>query len=130
MKKCFLLLFAFLITFQGILFAQEKVWTLDECIKQQDLQTKYQKNSLDLSKYKLLPTLNGSASQNFSWGRSLDQTTYRYTEDQRVITNNFYLGGSMNLFNGLQNYNSIKKYEYELLAGEQDLQNIFHSLLP
>jgi len=134
MKKCFLLLFAFLITFQGILFAQEKVWTLDECIyyaidnniqiKQQDLQTKYQKNSLDLSKYRLLPSLNGSGSQNFSWGRSLDQTTYRYTEDQRVITNNFYLGGSMNLFNGLQNYNSIKKYEYELLAGEQDLQNI------
>ena len=30
----------------------------------------------------------------------------------------------MSLFNGLQNYNSIKKYEYELLAGEQDLQNI------
>jgi outer membrane protein len=134
MKKCFLLLFAFLITFRGILFAQEKVWTLDECIyyaidnniqiKQQDLQTKYQKNSLDLSKYRLLPTLNGSGSQNFSWGRSLDQTTYRYTEDQRVITNNFYLGGNMSLFNGLQNYNSIKKYEYELLAGEQDLQNI------
>ena len=24
----------------------------------------------------------------------------------------------------MQNYNTIKKYEYELLAGEQDLQNI------
>ena len=134
MKKCFFFLFTFLITFPVIVYSQEKVWTLDECIyyaidnniqiKQQDLQTKYQKNSLDLSKYRLLPSLNGSGSQNFSWGRSLDQTTYRYTEDQRVISNNFYLGGSMNLFNGLQNYNSIKKYEYELLAGEQDLENI------
>jgi len=123
-----------MLSFQGYLYSQQKVWTLDECIfyaidnniqiKQQDLQTKYQKNSLDLSKYKLLPTLNGSGSQNYSWGRSLDQTTYRYTEDQRVISNNFYVGGSMSLFNGLQNYNSIKKYEYELLAGEQDLQNI------
>jgi outer membrane protein len=28
------------------------------------------------------------------------------------------------LFSGLQNYNTIKKNEYELLAGEQDLQNI------
>jgi outer membrane protein len=134
MKKCLLILLLFFPVFHGIVFAQQKVWTLDECIfyaidnniqiKQQDLQTKYQKNALDLSKYKLLPSLNGSGSQNYSWGRSLDQTTYRYTEDQRVISNNFYVGGSMNIFNGLQNYNSIKKYEYELLAGEQDLQNI------
>jgi len=118
----------------GQTFSQQKVWTLDECIyyaidhniqiKQQVVQTQYQKNSLDLSKYKLLPTLSGSASQNASWGRSLDQTTYRYTEDQRVLSNNFYIGGNMNIFSGLQNYNTIKKYEYELLAGEQDLQNI------
>ena len=134
MKKCLFLLLTSLMSFQGMIFSQQKVWKLDECIfyaidnniqiKQQDLQTRYQKNALDLSKLKLLPSLNGSGSQNFSWGRSLDQTTYRYTEDQRVITNNFYVGGSMNIFNGLQNYNSIKKYEYELLAGEQDLENI------
>jgi outer membrane protein len=134
MKKFLILIFTGLLLFQGISFSQQKVWTLDECIyyaidnniqiKQQVVQTKYQKNSLDLSKYRLLPTLSGSASQNYSWGRSLDQTTYRYTEDQRVLSNNFYVGGSMNIFNGLQNYNTIKKYEYELLAGEQDLQNI------
>ncbi len=134
MKKCFTLLSLLLILINGEVFSQKKVWTLDECIfyaidnniqiKQQGLQTQYQKNALDLSKYKLLPTLNGSGSQNYSWGRSLDQTTYEYVKDQRVISNNFYLGGSMTLFSGLQNYNSIKKYEYELLAGEQDLQNI------
>ncbi|HUX96154.1 MAG TPA: TolC family protein [Bacteroidales bacterium] len=134
MKKNILYLYLILLSASPAILAQEKVWTLDECIyyaidnniqiKQQDLQTKYQKNALDLSKYKLLPTLNGSGSQNFSWGRSLDQTTYAYTEDQRVVSNNFYVGGSMSLFNGLQNYNSIKKYEYELLAGEQDLENI------
>lgn len=134
MKKCIAIIILLLCFFSREVGAQRKVWTLDECIyyaidnniqiKQQDLQTRYQKNSLDLSKLKLLPSLNGSGSQNYSWGRSLDQTTYRYTEDQRVISNNFYLGGNMNLFNGLQNYNTIKKYEYELLAGEQDLLNI------
>lgn len=122
-----------------MIFSQQKVWTLDECIfyaidnniqiKQQVVQTKYQKNSLDLAKYRLLPTLSGSASQNLSWGRSLDQTTYRYTEDQRVLSNNFYLGGNMNLFSGLQNFNSIKKYEYELMAGEKDLQNIKENIM-
>jgi outer membrane protein len=134
MKKLLILIFPGLLSSQGLIFSQQKVWTLDECIyyaidnniqiKQQDVQTKYQKNSLDLSKFRLLPSFAGSASQNYSWGRSLDQTTYRYTEDQRILSNNFYLGGSMNIFNGLQNYNTIKKYQYELLAGEQDLQNI------
>jgi outer membrane protein len=134
MKKLLILLIHGLLSSQGLIFSQQKVWTLDECIyyaidnniqiKQQNVQTKYQKNSLDLSKFRLLPSFAGSASQNYSWGRSLDQTTYRYTEDQRVLSNNFYVGGSMNLFNGLQNYNTIKKYQYELLAGEQDLQNI------
>lgn len=134
MKNFLFLIVTGLLLSQGPSNAQQKVWTLDECvyyaidnniqIKQQVVQTKYQKNSLELSKYRLLPTVSGSASQNYSWGRSLDQTTYRYTEDQRVLSNNFYIGGSMNIFNGLQNYNTIKKYEYELLAGEQDLQNI------
>ena len=94
MKKVLNLLLLPVCLTQGLIFSQQKVWTLDECIyyaidnniqiKQQDIQTQYQKNSLDLSKYRLLPTLSGSASQNYSWGRSLDQTTYRYTEDQRV----------------------------------------------
>ena len=133
MRKRLLFLFVFVL-FSGVAaLPQQKVWTLDECIyhaidnnlqiKRQELQTKFQKNSLDLSKLNILPTLNASGSENISWGRSLDQTTYQYA-DQRVMSNSFYLGGSMNLFNGLQNYNSIKKYQYELLAGEQDLQNI------
>jgi outer membrane protein len=134
MKKFLILIFTALLFSHSLTFSQQKVWSLDECIyyaidnniqiKQQIVQTKFQKNSLELSKYRLLPTVSGSASQNYSWGRSLDQTTYRYTEDQRVLSNNFYIGGNMNIFNGLQNYNTIKKYEYELLAGEQDLQNI------
>jgi len=129
------LLFLFvLVLFSGAAaLSQQKVWTLDECIyhaidnnlqiKRQSLQTRIQKNSLDQSRLNILPTLNASGSENISWGRSLDQTTYQYA-DQRVISNSFYLGGSMNLFSGLQNYNSIRKYEYELLAGEHDLQNI------
>src|SRR5437763_1928001 len=113
MKKFLILIISCLLLSQSQTFSQQKVWTLDECIyyaidhniqiKQQVVQTQYQKNSLDLSKYRLLPTLSGSASQNASWGRSLDEKTYKYTEDQRVLSNNFYIGGNMNIFNGLQN---------------------------
>jgi outer membrane protein len=134
MKKLFLTISAVLFIFLPRVYSQQKIWTLDECvyyaidnniqIKQQDIQTQYQKNTLDLSKLRLMPTLSGSASQNYSWGRALDETTYRYTENTQARSNNFYVGGSMSIFAGLQNYNTIKKYEYELLAGEQDLQNI------
>lgn len=134
MKKLYILIFSALLFSPGYLFSQQKVWSLEDCIKyaidnnlqikQQDLQTKYQKNALDLAKLRLLPSVNGSASQNYSFGRALDQTTYQYTNSQKVQSNNFYIGGSLNLFNGLQNYNSIKKSEYEVLSGEQDLLSI------
>jgi outer membrane protein len=134
MKKFLILFFTLSLISKGTLLSQQKVWSLVDCItyaidnniqiKQQVIQTEFQKNSLDLAKFKLLPTLNGSASQNYSFGRALDQTTYQFTNHQKVQSNNFYLGGNLNIFNGLQNYNTIKMNQYQLLAGEQDLQGI------
>jgi len=134
MKKPVIFLLTVFITSSGILLSQVKTWSLEDCIKyaidnniqikQQVIQTEFQKNSLDLAKLNLLPSLNGSASHNYSFGRALDQTTYQFTNQQNVQSNNFYIGGNLNLFNGLQNFNTIKKNKYELLAGEHDLQNI------
>lgn len=113
---------------------QERAWSLEECIKyaidnniqirQQVIQTRYQQNALELSKFNLLPTLNGQATHNYSFGRALDETTYQFTKDQNIQSNSFYLGGSLNLFNGLQNFNTIQKNKYQVLAGELDLQMI------
>ncbi len=133
MKKFLILLSGvFLLTFPA--FSQQHIWSLEECIryaienniqiKQQIIQTEYQRNALDLSKLKLLPTLNGSATHNYSFGRALDETTYQYTDQQNVQSNNFYLGGNTNLFSGLQNFNTIKKNEYNLLASQEDLNSI------
>ena len=114
--------------------AQQKEWTLEECvkyaidnniqIKQQVLQTRYQENTLEQSKLNLLPTINGQATHSYSFGRALDETTYKFTENQNIQSNSFYAGGNMNLFNGLQNFNTIKKNKYQLLASESDLQSI------
>lgn len=134
MKKILVYIFFSLLSSQGLIISQQKVWSLEECIryaidnniqiKQQIIQTEYQKNALALSKMKLLPTLNGSASHNYSFGRALDETTYEFSNNKTVQSNNFYLGGSLNIFNGLQNYNTIQKNNYLLLAGELDLQSI------
>ena len=133
MKKYLILIVCLLIS-QGYSFAQQQTWSLEECIryaidhniqiKQQVIQTMYQKNALDLSKLSLLPTLNGQATHNYSFGRALDESTYEFTQNQNIQSNSFYVGGSMNLFNGLQNYNTIQKNKYEVLASELDLQKI------
>jgi len=133
MKKLLLLVFLF----PGMLLnlsAQEKYWSLEECInhaldnnitiKQQELQTEYQENTLLQSKLGLLPSLNGTATNNWSFGRALDETTYEFTAEENVRSNNFYASAGVILFSGLQNYNTIKKNEYDLDASFLDLQNI------
>ncbi|HOW10592.1 MAG TPA: TolC family protein, partial [Bacteroidales bacterium] len=91
--------------------------------KQQTLQTRMQKNALEQSKMNLLPTINGQASHDYSFGRALDQNTYTFY-NQTVQSDYFYLGGRTTVFNGMQNLNTIQRNKYELLAGEQDLQKI------
>ena len=132
MKRTFILIITCLIASGGPLIAQ-KEWSLEDCIqyaidhniqiKQQTIQTKVQKNTLDQSKLGLLPTVSGQASHDYSFGRALDQTTYDFY-NQTLQSNYFYLGGRTDLFTGLQNLNTIHKNKYELLAGEQDLQRI------
>jgi len=133
MKKILILIFTCLLSSQGFIFSQQKIWSLEECvkyaienniqIKQQSLQNEIQKNSLDLSKFQLLPNLNGQASHSYSFGRALDQNTYQFY-NQTLQSDYFYVGGSMPVFNGLQYYNSIQKNKYQVLASQQDLQNI------
>ena len=132
MKPIFIITIALLLASWGPLDAQ-KEWSLEDCIryaidhniqiKQQTIQTKVQKNTLEQSKLSLLPTVSGQASHDYSFGRALDQTTYDFY-NQTLKSNYFYLGGRTDLFTGLQNLNTIQKNKYELLAGEQDLQMI------
>lgn len=133
MKKILLLFTVFFLFSSVSLFSQKKLWSLEDCIqfaidnniqiKQQVIQTEIQKNSLDLAKLKLLPTLNASASHDYTFGRALNFLQYKYV-DHNTLYDYFNVGGSITLFNGLINYNSIQKNKYELLASQQDLQNI------
>jgi outer membrane protein len=132
MKRKYIFLTLILIFSPLVLAAQQKAWTLEECIshalenniqiKQQEIMTDYQATVLEQSKLSLLPTLNGSASHNYAFGRALDETTYEFTDNVTVQSNNFYAGSNVTLFRGLVNYNTIQKNKYELLASEQDLE--------
>lgn len=137
MKKILFLMLVLLSASAGLVRSQEKIWTLEECIqyaidnniqiKQQVLQTRFQENNLNQSKLTLLPSINGQASHNFSFNRTLDQTTYQYV-DLNGQSNQFYLGGNMDIFNGLQNYNTIRKNKYQLLSSELDLESLKNNI--
>jgi outer membrane protein len=112
----------------------QKVWKLEDCIqyafknnlqiKQQVLNTRYNSNILRQSKIGLAPDLNAGASQSFSWGRALDQTTYEFTEDQRIMSTNTNINSSLTLFSGLQQLNTIRQNEFNLLGSLQDLEKL------
>lgn len=118
--------------------SQNKKWTLEECIehaianniqvKQQEIQVKYGENTLLQSRLNRLPTLNAQASNNYSFGRALDETTYQFTENESVIAAQFYGSAGVILFNGLQQVNSIKRNRFSLEANLSDLEAMKESI--
>ena len=125
-------IFSILFSFQSS--GQQKKWSLEECIsyaiknniqvKQQELNAEFNKNTLFQSKLNALPTFNGGASHSYSFGRALDESTYRFTKDTTIQSNNFYLGSSITLFNGLQTQNTIRQNKYNLLVAREDVEKI------
>ncbi len=136
MRKSYLLVFLLLtILFQ--ISAQEPgndIWSLEDCInyamqnniqiKQTVLNTEYSENQLKQSKLGQIPSLNGSLGYNFSWGRALDETTYRYTDNSQINSINVGISTSVNLFNGLQVRNTIQQNELNLMASYADVEKI------
>jgi len=99
-------------------FAQ-KVWTLEDCInyafenniqiKQSKLQIESVQANLKQSKFEFAPTLNGSSSYNYTWRKSQDPTNISINDNTGNA--NFGLNSGLTLFNGFQNYNTVKKNE-------------------
>ena len=104
-------------------------WTLEDCIHyatdkniavlQAELSKKISENTLLQSKLNLLPTISANASYGFSFGNSIDPTTYSYVK-QNSQTFSPYLQSNLNLFTGLQQINTIHKDKFDALAYTQD----------
>jgi len=128
------IVFVFSILFSFQSSGQQKKWSLEECItyaiknniqvKQQELNAEFNKNTLFQSKLNVLPTFNSGASHSYSFGRALDESTYRFTKDTTIQSNNFYISSSFTLFNGLQTQNTIKQNKYNLLVAQKDVEKI------
>lgn len=129
-KSLFLLpVFCFL----GFSSYGQKAWTLQECIeyaltnnitiKQSEISTEIADVNFTQSKLALLPTINGSSSYSYNFGRSVDPYTYNFT-DQEIQSGNFSLNGNLNVFNGFQLQHALSQSKYEYMAGRENLSKI------
>lgn len=111
--------------------AQEKTWTLNECIlyavehsprtnKQQQQNRIYHQNYLEAIG-KLLPSIGVSSSANFNFGRNVDTETNTYT-DNNTFSNNYGISASLMLFDGLASYSRVKMNKVNKILGKQQLE--------
>lgn len=126
MKKMMIIALA-LIQLQCL--AQEKLWTLQECIdhalehnitvKQSELNVQQKEIDLNTAQGRRLPGVNASSSESISFGRGLtaDNT---YTNSNTSSTS-FSLGMDVPVFQGFQISNSIKMGKLDLEAAMADL---------
>lgn len=135
MRK-FIIVFAFM-AIAVASFAQNE-WSLERCIqyalenniqiKTQELNTQINQNQLQQSKLGILPGINVGANENFTFGRSVDPYTYEFSTDNFSSTN-FQVSSSVTLFNGLQQYNSVKKAEIDEQASYKLLEQTKNNIM-
>lgn len=132
----------FILVIVGLIFhfeygySQEKKWTLSECIdyavthnievKQSDNQIQNLKVEKNTLRNRFLPNLNAGASQNFTFGRSLNQNnTY---EDSNIQNSSFSVTTEIPIFAGFKRTASIAQNRFDLLAAEANRTLIENNL--
>ena len=124
------LIFAAAVIISMPTMSQSRQWSLRDCIdyavehnltvKQQDDTRQQREIDLSTSRNSRLPSLSGSASQNFSFGRGLtSENTYANTN---TSSTSFSLGTEVPLFTGFQIPNRIKLNQLNLKAALADLE--------
>lgn len=126
MKINFSILTLIFLFCSGITLAQEKKWTLNDCItyavtnnialQRQKLQTQTAEVNLMKSRMDLLPSLNAGSDASIQYGRSIDPISNGVTFLQN-FRNGYQLTSSIRLFNGFVTLNTIAANKYMLKAG-------------
>ncbi|MFW6290327.1 MAG: TolC family protein [Mariniphaga sp.] len=108
----------------------QETWSLQKCIdyafenniviKQQQLNTEYNQNLVSQSKSEMLPNLNAGASNNYSYGRSLNNDNVYENVNSTQL--NGYVSSNLTLFNGFILQNSVRQSKLNLQAAIEDMQ--------
>lgn len=106
-------------------------WTLRQCIdyaiehnitvRQTANEAEQSEVEVNTAKWSRLPNLNGSASQNWSWGRTASPIDNSYSNIRSANTS-FSVGTSIPIFTGLQIPNQYSLAKLNLKAAIEDLR--------
>lgn len=124
-RNIFILTLLLIIGIQEI-SAQNKIWTLEDCIdyaisnniglQRQKLLSESADVNLIKSKMDLLPSLNFQTNANVGFGRSINPVTNLITFKQN-FSNSYSLNSNINLFNGFTTFNTISANRFMSMSG-------------
>ncbi len=111
----------------------QEVWTLEDCInhaiennitvKRQELTAESANKTHFQSLMEILPNVNARGNHYLNSGKTLNTETYTY-EDQTYQGGSFNLSSEITVFNGLQNYNTIKKNKLDLRSQLETVEQV------
>lgn len=130
MKKSFFILFALVIMTSQ---AQQKKWTLEECVayalennisvKQSELDVRVSEIGKKDAIGSFLPTLSGSSSYSWNIGLVQEPVTFNaVTSTSRTLTGS--IGSNITLYNGLRNLNQLYRSNLEIVARQYQLEKM------
>ncbi len=130
MNKTNLLIIVFFIA-SAFASAQTKPWTFQQCldtslqrniqVNQSRMNNELDKVALEQSKANRIPSLSANASEALNVGKNVDPTTNGFVT-QAYHSTNVGVSSSYNLFNGLQNANTIKQNRLNVQSGQYDVE--------
>ncbi len=117
--------------------AQEKVWSLQECIeyasvnslamKQAEFGVGLAELSEKQSKLSRLPSVNSNLSGGWQFGRTIDPTTNLFRTDA-TFAGRIGIDAGVILYNGNRINNSVKQSKLDLEAAQLDAQTVINDL--
>jgi outer membrane protein len=109
---------------------EKRVWSLKQCIdyalqnnltvKRAEIAVENSEVDVKTSTWSRYPSVNGSMSYGYSWGRGLDPVSNDFVS-QEIKSSNLGAQGSVPIFTGLNNYNTVKQARKFYAATELDL---------
>lgn len=137
MKRIFFLL-SILLLLSPAGWSQKKPWTFQQCldtalkrnisVNQTVLANELNKISLEQSKANRIPSLSASAGESFNIGNNVNTSTNQYIVGT-FHSGTYGLSSNYNLFNGLQNNNTIKEYKMNIEAGIYNIENAKNAVI-
>jgi outer membrane protein len=126
MYKAVLILFLFI---PGLVSSQ--AWTLDSCIRyalEHNLTLETSQLNVDIAEANqdaafggLLPSLNAQATHGYNWGQKIDPFTNSFAS-ARIRSNSLGIAANFNLFNGLQQQNTLKQANLNIQSSKLNFE--------